>query len=71
MGAAIAVAMAPAFTAIVPVTAARAATNCSSEFVIQNYEGATMYVESNGHVDAVKGAQTEFCQTLTVPRRRT
>jgi hypothetical protein len=65
VAAAIAAAMAPAFMAITPVTAASAASNCTtSEFVIQNYEGATMVVETNGHVKAVKGAQTEFCQTL-------
>ncbi len=65
MAAAIAAAATPMFMAIAPVTSANAATNCtSSEFAIQNNQGATMRVESNGVVEAVKGAETEFCQTL-------
>lgn len=65
LGAAIAAVMAPALMAIAPVASASAATNCETpEFAIQNEQGATMFVESTGHVHAVKGAETEFCQTL-------
>lgn len=65
LGAAIAAAMAPALMAIAPAASASAATNCtSSGFVIQNEQGATMHVQTDRTVHAVKGAETEFCQTL-------
>ncbi len=65
LGAAVAAAMAPVLMAIAPAASASAATNCTTpEFVIQNEQGATMHVQSDGTVHAVKGAETEFCQTL-------
>jgi|ERR1700722_9290541 len=65
VGATIAAALAPMFMVLAPVTSASASANCQTgAFAIKNKEGATMRVESNNVVEAVKGAETEFCQTL-------
>src|ERR1700735_3107070 len=65
LGAAIAEAVAPPLMPIAPAASASAATNCtSSEFAIQNEQGANMHVLSNRTVNAIKPGETEFCQTL-------